>query len=105
MCCLSYGKPQEVRAYCRKIIDGVAADGGYIMDAGAIMQNDTSIENLHAMTDAVHEFGGYSSSLAVFHQSASGADTGLGGGAAGPCGNALPTRPADRSQPLLPVGG
>jgi hypothetical protein len=26
------------------------------------MQNDTSIENVRAMTDAVHDFGGYSSS-------------------------------------------
>lgn len=48
---LSYGKPDEVRAHCRKVIDGVAKDGGYIMDASAIMQDDTSIENLRALTD------------------------------------------------------
>lgn len=63
---LSYGKPSEVRDYCRKVIEGVAGDGGYIMDAGAIMQNDTSIENLRAMTEAVHEFGGYSGSSVPF---------------------------------------
>ena len=38
---LSYGTPQEVRDCCKKVIEGVARDGGYIMDAGAIMQNDT----------------------------------------------------------------
>ncbi len=58
---LSYGKPAEVREYCRKVIQGVAGDGGYIMDAGAIMQDDTSIENMRVMTEAVHEFGVYSS--------------------------------------------
>ncbi|MCX6895948.1 MAG: hypothetical protein NTZ16_10715, partial [Verrucomicrobia bacterium] len=57
---LSYGKPEEVRAYCKKVIDGVAQDGGYIMDSGAIMQNDTSTENLRALTDFTREYGVYS---------------------------------------------
>ena len=58
---LSYGSTEDVRAYCRKVIDGVARDGGYIMDAGAIMQNDTRVENLRAMTEAAREYGVYSS--------------------------------------------
>jgi uroporphyrinogen-III decarboxylase len=57
---LSYGTPQEVREYCRKVIKGVAGDGGYIMDASAILQNDASIENMRAMTEATREYGGYS---------------------------------------------
>jgi hypothetical protein len=57
---LSYGKPDEVRAHAKKVIDGVAKDGGYIMDAGAIMQDDTSIENLRALTDFTREHGVYS---------------------------------------------
>ena len=56
---LSFGKPQEVRDFCKKVIDEVAADGGYIMDAGAIMQNDTSIENLKAMTEFTRDYGVY----------------------------------------------
>jgi len=56
---LSYGTEQEVRDYCRKLIDGVARDGGYIMDAGAIMQNDTKAENLRAMTEFAREYGVY----------------------------------------------
>ncbi len=59
---LSYGKPEEVRAHCKKVIDGVAQNGGYIMDASAIMQDDTSIENLRALTDFTREYGVYSSS-------------------------------------------
>jgi hypothetical protein len=54
---LSFGSPQEVRAACQKIIQGVAQEGGYIMDAGAIMQNDTKIENIRAMTEATREYG------------------------------------------------
>ena len=57
---LSYGTPQEVRDIAKKVIDGVAKEGGYIMDAGAIMQDDTSIENLRALTDFTREYGVYS---------------------------------------------
>lgn len=56
---LSYGKPQEVREHCRKLIREVASEGGYIMDACAIMQNDTRVENLKALTEATREFGQY----------------------------------------------
>jgi hypothetical protein len=56
---LSYGTPQEVRDYCKKVIDGVARDGGYIMDASAIMQDDTKVENVRAMTEFTREYGVY----------------------------------------------
>lgn len=56
---LAFGKPEEVREYCKKVIDGVAREGGYIMDASAIMQNDTKPVNLRAMTEATREFGVY----------------------------------------------
>ena len=56
---LSYGTQEEVRDHCKKVIDGVAGDGGYIMDGSAIMQNDTKTENLKAMTDFTREYGVY----------------------------------------------
>ncbi len=59
---LSFGQPDEVRAFCRRLLDEVAVDGGYIMDAGAIMQDDTSIENMRALTDYAREHGVYSQS-------------------------------------------
>ncbi len=59
---LSYGTPEQVRASCRKVIDAAAADGGYIMDASAIIQNDASVENMRALTDFTREYGRYSSS-------------------------------------------
>jgi uroporphyrinogen-III decarboxylase len=57
---LSFGKPDEVRAFCRRVISEVAIDGGYIADAGAIMQNDTSLENIRIMTETFREYGSYS---------------------------------------------
>jgi len=56
---LAYGTPDEVRNYCKKLIDGVASDGGYIMDASAIIQNDARVENVKAMTDFTREHGVY----------------------------------------------
>jgi hypothetical protein len=37
----------------------VARDGGYIMDASAIIQDDAKIENMRAMTDFTREYGTY----------------------------------------------
>jgi len=56
---LSMGTPDEVRNCCKKVIDGVAGDGGYIMDASAIVQNDAKVENIKAMTDFTREYGVY----------------------------------------------
>ncbi len=56
---LAFGSPEEVRQRCKKVIDGVAGDGGYIIDASAIMQDAPKIENVRAMTDAAREYGAY----------------------------------------------
>ena len=56
---LTYGTPDQVRDACKKIIDAVAKDGGYIMDAGAIVQQDAEIENVKAMTEFTLEYGVY----------------------------------------------
>ena len=54
---LGYRKPDDVRDCCKKVIDGVARDGGYIMDASAIIQNDAKVENVRAMTEAALDPG------------------------------------------------
>ena len=73
---LAHGSPDEVREHCKKVIDGVARDGGYIMDASAIVQNDAKVENIRAMTDFTREYGVYSSgcSDAIPEPSADGRD-------------------------------
>jgi len=56
---LAHGTPEQVRDRCKEIIDGVAQDGGYIMDASAIVQNDARVETMQAMTEFTREYGGY----------------------------------------------
>jgi len=56
---LSFGKPEEVRDFCQRVLDEVAQPGGYIMDAGAIMQDDTSIENMRILTEVTRQRGVY----------------------------------------------
>jgi hypothetical protein len=57
---LGYGIPEEVKAACKKIIDEVARDGGYIMDASALIMSDARIENVQAMIEFTREYGVYS---------------------------------------------
>jgi uroporphyrinogen-III decarboxylase len=57
---LAFGTPEKVRERCRFLIDTLAGDGGYIMDASAIMQNDATVENVRAMTEFTREYGVYS---------------------------------------------
>lgn len=58
---LSFGKPEEVREFATRVIQEVGREGGYIMDAGAIMQNDTEVENMRALTQVTRELGVYAS--------------------------------------------
>ncbi len=73
---LSHGSEGQVRAWYKKVIGGVAGHGGYIMDASAIMQNDTKPENLKAMTEFTREYGVYSSSGSVSPKGAPPCDQG-----------------------------
>ncbi len=75
---LGVGTEEQVRARCREIIAGVAGNGGYIMDASAIIQNDAKIENLRAMTEATLEFGVYSRGHAMSSDSSASADRSAG---------------------------
>ncbi len=52
------GQPQEVKEYCRKLIQEVGKGGGFILAAGAIPENPR-LENLRAMMEAVREYGWY----------------------------------------------
>jgi hypothetical protein len=57
---LAMGTPDDVRATCKRVIDEVAQDGGYIMDASALIMNDAQIENIRAMIDFTLDYGVYS---------------------------------------------
>jgi hypothetical protein len=55
---LSTGTPDDVRAYCKRLIDYVGEGGGFIMDASASV-TDALPENLRAMFDFTREYGAY----------------------------------------------
>ena len=52
------GTPDDVRAYCKDLIDVAGKDGGLIMDA-ALMLDEARPENLKAMIDFTKEYGVY----------------------------------------------
>lgn len=57
---LANGTPAQVRAACKSAIDTAARDGGYIMDASALILDDARVENVEAMIDFTLDYGTYS---------------------------------------------
>jgi hypothetical protein len=55
---LMSGTPDDVKAYCKKLIDTAGKDGGFIMDA-EVMLDEAKPENLKAMIDFTKEYGVY----------------------------------------------
>jgi hypothetical protein len=55
---LTLGTPEEVRHYCKMLVETVGADGGYIMSSGGSM-DDARPENVRAMFNATREYGVY----------------------------------------------
>jgi len=55
---LTVGTPDDVRAYCKDLIDTVAGDGGFILGASG-QTEDVKIENVKAMVDFTKEYGVY----------------------------------------------
>jgi hypothetical protein len=56
---LAMGTPDEVKAACKRVIDEVAQDGGYVMDASALIMNDAQVDNIKAMIDFTLDYGVY----------------------------------------------
>ena len=57
---LAAGTPEEVTAECRRLIEACAPGGGYIAGASHdYILEETPVENVVAMFDAVTEFGVY----------------------------------------------
>ncbi len=54
---LAFGTPEDVRKRVKQVIQDFGKDGGFILDAEAIMQHDVKIENFKAMADACGEYG------------------------------------------------
>lgn len=52
------GTAEQVRAYCKRLIDGVGADGGLIINGDVGIPDEAKVENVRALADFIH---GYSS--------------------------------------------
>ena len=52
------GTAQDVKEYCRKLIEVCAPGGGFILTGGA-SATETNTENLHAVMEAAKEYGTY----------------------------------------------
>ncbi len=55
---LCTGTPDEVKTYCKELIDVAGADGGFILSTGAGMQGSKAA-NVKAMMDFAKEYGVY----------------------------------------------
>jgi hypothetical protein len=54
---LAFGEPADVKKRVKQLIEDFGPDGGYILDAEAIMQQDVKVENFIAMAEACEEYG------------------------------------------------
>ena len=55
---LSTGEPDEVKTYCKKLIDVAGKDGGFIMASGSVI-DQAKPENLRTMIEFTKEYGVY----------------------------------------------
>jgi uroporphyrinogen-III decarboxylase len=56
---LCVGSPEEVEAYCKRLIDEVGKGGGFILDGAIGIPDDAKPENVRAMADVARKYGVY----------------------------------------------
>jgi len=53
---MSIGKPEDVEAYCRDLIDKVGGDGGFILNTGCEMPTAVKLDNWRAMVQTARNY-------------------------------------------------
>jgi uroporphyrinogen-III decarboxylase len=56
---LNVGRPEQVKEYCRRLIEQVGKGGGFILDGATGIPDEARPENVKAMAEAVREYGVY----------------------------------------------
>lgn len=51
------GTPEQVRQYCKRLVDVVGKNGGLIVDGDVGIPDEARVENVRAMTDFIKEYG------------------------------------------------
>ena len=57
---LPFGTPEDVRQEVKKRIDDMAENGGYVVGSVHIIQQEVPPQNILAMAEAAHVYGGRS---------------------------------------------
>jgi len=65
---LTLGSPEEVEAYCRRLIDEVGDGGGFMLTSGCECPVNVRPENLRAMVDTGRTYEGRKGASGVAHQ-------------------------------------
>ncbi len=55
---LTLGRPDEVEDYCRKLIDVVGKDGGFMLTTGCECPVDARFENVKVMVNTAKSYRG-----------------------------------------------
>jgi uroporphyrinogen-III decarboxylase len=58
---LNVGTPEQVEAYCKRLIDVVGKGGGFMMDGATGIPDEAKPENVRAMVETTREYGVYPS--------------------------------------------
>ncbi len=53
---LKLGTPDKVKEYCKKLIDIVGKDGGFMLSSGCAVPFDAKFENVKAMFDTARNY-------------------------------------------------
>ena len=51
-----HGTPEDIKAYCKKLIDVVGKGGGFIMDSSTVL-DDAKPENVKTMIEFTKAYG------------------------------------------------
>lgn len=50
---------EQVESYCRRLIEGVGADGGFVLANACALPHDAKIENVRVLLRAAEKYGVY----------------------------------------------
>jgi uroporphyrinogen-III decarboxylase len=56
---MAFGKPDEVDAACKELIEMWKPDSGFILGAGCALAPDVPADNIHALIEAAKKYGRY----------------------------------------------
>ena len=56
---MAFGKPDEIYAACKELIEIWKPDSGFILGSGCALAPNVPAENIHALAQAARKYGVY----------------------------------------------